>query len=165
MAANLNEPDTLVELAQVVAWLPYGEFLRAAEAAGITQPADLLGRAHIIAGVAADETRAAFSRSALERDVDNGLAYEFVHGDVVFITVRDPDNAARGFTFSLTLSGRDDPNMDVWPFGTSPASGEDVGQHEEEPLYRLSLSFLDLEELRESDGPVRPLSRKLRPRK
>src|SRR5690606_15554658 len=77
------------------------------EAAGITQPADLLGRAHIIAGVAADETRVAFSRSALERDVDNGLAYEFVHGDVVFITVRDPDDASRGFTFSLTLSGRE----------------------------------------------------------
>lgn len=165
MAASRDERDTLVELAQVVARLPYGEFLRAAEAARITRPADLLGRAHIIAGVAADETRVAFSRSALERDIDNGLAYEFVHGDVVFITVRDPDDAARGFTFSLTLSGRDDPNLDVWPFGTSPASGEDVGQHEEEPLYRLSLSFQDLEELREGGGPVRPASRAHRPKR
>src|SRR5690606_19267382 len=116
---------------------------RAAEAAGITQSADLLGRAHIIAGVAADETRAAFSRSALEREVDNGLAYGFVRGDVVFISVRDPRDSSRGFTFSLTLSDGDDPNMDVWSFGPTAAGGEDTD--EEEPLYRLSLSFQALE--------------------
>lgn len=143
MAARRDEPDTLVELAQVVTRLPYGEFLRAAEAAGITQSADLLGRAHIIAGVAADETRAAFSRSALEREVDNGLAYGFVRGDVVFISVRDPRDSSRGFTFSLTLSDGDDPNMDVWSFGPTAAGGEDTD--EEEPLYRLSLSFQALE--------------------
>ncbi len=47
--------------------------------------------------------------------------------------------------------------MDVWPVGPSAAGGE--GTEEEEPLYRLSLSFQALEELREGDGPVRPASR------
>ncbi|HLV11515.1 MAG TPA: hypothetical protein VKY42_03620 [Trueperaceae bacterium] len=148
-------PDTLVELAKVVASLPYDEFLKAVEKAGIERPTDLLGRAHVIAGLAQDRARAYFASSALERDVDNGLAYEFARGDVAFITVRDPSDPSRGFTFSLTLSGREYPNMDVWAFGVSPAKGAELDQGEEEPLYRLSLSFFDLEDYSETGGPVR----------
>jgi hypothetical protein len=155
MTTHRAPPDTLVELARVVASLQYDEFLRAAELAGIDQPADLLGRAHIIAGVADDAMRREFAHSALERDADNGLAYEFARGDVVFITVRDPTEPSRGFTFSLTLSGREYPNMDVWAFGVSPASGEEVEEEDEEPLYRLSLSFLDLDDFAEDHGPLR----------
>ncbi|HZW99274.1 MAG TPA: hypothetical protein VFF10_04375, partial [Trueperaceae bacterium] len=142
--------------------LPYAVFLLAAEAAGISRPADLLGRAHIIAAVTADVARQAFSESALERDIDNGLAYEFVRGDVVYVTVRDPSDRSRGFTFSLTLSGSEDPNMDVWSFATSSATGEDVDRDEEEPLYRLSLSFLGLDDYREAGDSVRSPTRKLR---
>lgn len=155
MAPHRVPPDTLVELAKVVASLRYGEFLRAADQAGVDQPADLLGRAHIIAGSADDVIRGEFGRSALERDSDNGLAYEFARGDVVFITVRDPAEPTRGFTFSLTLSGREYPNMDVWAFGVSPASGKEVDEEDEKPLYRLSLSFLDLDSFAEDDGSPR----------
>lgn len=145
----------MVGLAKVVAGLRYGEFMRAADQAGVDQPADLLGRAHIIAGSADDARRGEFGHSALERDSDDGLAYEFARGDVVFITVRDPAEPSRGFTFSLTLSGREYPNMDAWAFGVSPASGNEVDEEDEEPLYRLSLSLLDLDEFAEVHGPLR----------
>lgn len=60
--------------------------------------------------MAADEVLPDFSRSALEWDVDNGVAYECVRGDVFFVSVRDPRDSSRGFTFSLTLSDGEYPN-------------------------------------------------------